>query len=342
MRQILLDHSRRYPAMTPNDYIKLLYQSEFGGGHLIADPARALARLKDELATMRPETPAPAFESIGGGLMRLHLQHLSSLGLRPETANGLFLCACEPRGSMEGLNAKLDLLAETFPDMPGLAEAIADYRAAGCPAMSHTESYRSAYNPAYRLVPEAAAMFLPLLKKLDAMLVKQPFVRVAIDGRCAAGKSTLGHLLAKVYGANLFHMDDYFLPFPRKTPERLAEPGGNVDYERFYEEIGRHPKGAAVTWARFDCQTQSQLPPVTTEATPLTVVEGSYSLHPLLRGAYDLKIFLDIDPVRQSERILARSGPEMHVRFINEWIPMENHYFDALEIRALCDLAFDC
>lgn len=342
MQQILLDHFKRYPAMTPNDFIKLLYQSEFGGGHLIADPARALARLKNELETMGHETPAPALEPIGGGLMRLHLQHIAALGLRPETANGLFLCACEPRGTMDGLNAKLDLLAATFPDMPDLPEAIADYRAAGCPAMSHTETYRAAYNPAYRLVPESAALFLPLLKKLDEMLAEQSFVRIAIDGRCASGKSTLGALLAKVYNANLFHMDDYFLPFPRKTPERLAEPGGNVDYERFGEEIAFHPKGEAVTWARFDCCTQALCEPETTPPTPLTVVEGSYSLHPTLRNAYDLKVFLDIDPERQSARILKRNGPEKHLRFVNEWIPLENVYFDTLDIRSLCDLAFDC
>lgn len=342
MREILLDHFKRYPAMTPNDYIKLLYQSEFGGGHLIADPAAALVRLKGELEAMQSGAPATALEPIGGGLMRLHLQHVADLGLRPETVNGLFLCACEPRGTMEGLNAKLDQLAATFPDMPGLTKAIADYRAAGCPAMSHTEAYRAAYHPAYRLVPESAKLFLPLLKKLDAMLAEQPFVRIAIDGRCASGKSTLGAMLAKVYGANLFHMDDYFLPFARKTPERLAEPGGNVDYERFGAEIAFHPKGEAVTWTRFDCGTQTLCETVTTPPAPLTVVEGSYSLHPTLRAAYDLKVFLDIDPERQSARILKRNGPEKHRRFVEMWIPLENAYFNALNIRGLCDMAFDC
>lgn len=342
MQQILSEHLKRYPAMTPNDLIKLVYQSEFGGGHLIADPSMALRRLKGEINTMQSGTPAPAIESIGGGLARLHLQHLDALRLRPETVNGLFLCVCEPRGTMEGLNAKLDLLPEVCPDMPGLDEAIAGYRTIGCPAMSHSETYRAAYHPAYRLVPAEAARLLELFQKIDALLNEQPFVRIAIDGRCASGKSTLGSLLQKVYGANLFHMDDYFLPFPRKTPERLAEPGGNVDYERFGAEIAHQPKGAPVTWARFDCGTQALCEPETTQPAALTVVEGSYSLHPTLRDAYDLKIFLDIDPERQSARILKRSGPAMHVRFINEWIPLENTYFDGLGIRALCDLAYDC
>ena len=71
-------------------------------------------------------------------------------------------------------------------------------------------------------------------------------------------------------------------------------------------------------------------------------VEGSYALHPALRDAYDLRVFLDIDAQRQSERILKRNGPEMHKRFINEWIPLENAYFDGLNVRQTANLAFDC
>ena len=60
---------------------------------------------------------------------------------------------------------------------------------------------------------------------------------VAIDGRCAAGKTTLTSLLQKKTGANIFHMDDFFLRPEQRTPERFSQPGGNVDYERFYNEV---------------------------------------------------------------------------------------------------------
>jgi dephospho-CoA kinase len=167
-------------------------------------------------------------------------------------------------------------------------------------------------------------------------------IRRALEGRAASGKSTLGALLERVYGANLFHMDDYFLPFERKTPERLAEPGGNVDYERAYEEIISRPKDAEILWRPFDCSEQGLGEWVRTAPKRLTVVEGCYSMHPTLRDGFDLKVFLDIDPERQSERILERNGPEMHARFVNEWIPLENRFFDGLEIRKIADLAFDC
>jgi len=44
--------------------------------------------------------------------------------------------------------------------------------------------------------------------------------------------------------------------------------------------------------------------------------------------------------VEQSRRILKRNGPEMHRRFLNEWIPLENRYFQALAIADKCDLVF--
>lgn len=335
MREILMEHGARYPKMAARDWFKLLFQSEFGGGHLIADRAMALKRLEAEIAAQHG-APERQFERIGGGLVRMYLP---VSGLRSETALGLFLETCSPRGSMEGMRQKLDLLGGMKPE---LADQIGEYWNQGCPAQSHSEGYRAAYAPAYRLAPEAAEAFFPLFHAIDRLLNEREYVRIAIDGRCGAGKTTLAELLQRVYGANLFHMDDYFLPFARKTPDRLTEPGGNVDYERFREEIAGTPKGAEIVWRKFDCGTQTLGEAVHAAPNRLTIVEGSYALHPALRDAYDLKVFLDIDPRRQSERILERSGAEMHSRFVNEWIPLENRYFEGMNIRGLADLAFDC
>jgi len=61
MREVLLAHFARYPAMTAQDAVKLLYQATFGPGHLIADPAMAAKRLTEERAECS-KTDAPAFE----------------------------------------------------------------------------------------------------------------------------------------------------------------------------------------------------------------------------------------------------------------------------------------
>ena len=51
---------------------------------------------------------------------------------------------------------------------------------------------------------------------------------IALDGRAAAGKSTLAAALAETLQAAVSHMDDFFLPLALRTPQRLAQPGGNI------------------------------------------------------------------------------------------------------------------
>lgn len=82
MRPLLLAQAGRTPAMAVQDYVKLLYQAEFGGGHLIDDPDRSLERLVtearqiDEARPSAPDTNPTLYEPIGNGLARLHLQGL--------------------------------------------------------------------------------------------------------------------------------------------------------------------------------------------------------------------------------------------------------------------------
>ena len=162
-------------------------------------------------------------------------------------------------------------------------------------------------------------------------------VLIAIDGMCGSGKSTLGQALKEHYDCNLFHMDDFFLRPEQRTSERLAAPGGNVDYERFKEEVLEHiadPEG--FTYQLFSCRQMALDAHVTVNYKKLNVIEGAYSLHPYFGEPYDLKIFLKITPEEQLDRILKRNGPEMLERFKNIWIPMENRYFETYKIEQGC------
>ena len=180
--------------------------------------------------------------------------------------------------------------------------------------------------------------YLPLFLKLDSML-REKEVLLAIDGGSAGGKTTLGKLLEQRYACNVFHMDDFFLRAEQRTKERLAEPGGNVDRERFYEEVlKRLVEKKEVTYRRYDCKTMSLLEPVTVAPTRLTVVEGAYSMHPSLSDCYDYSVFLEIDEETQKERIMKRNTPEMAERFFTEWTLLERKYFEKLHVKERCDM----
>ena len=177
----------------------------------------------------------------------------------------------------------------------------------------------------------------PLKERLDQLITGDRRVIVAIDGCCAAGKTTLAARLAARYDCNVFHMDDFFLRPEQRCPERFAETGGNVDYERFREEV-LLPLTAGMTFAYrpFDCGSFRLAAPVPVTPRALNIVEGVYSLHPYFGSPYDLRVFLTVPPEVQRQRILRRPA-RLHRSFFEEWIPMEQRYFQGFQIPETCD-----
>ena len=177
---------------------------------------------------------------------------------------------------------------------------------------------------------------------IENLLKDNEKLLIAIDGRCGGGKSTLGSLIKEQFDCNIFHMDDFFLPFEMKTEERLKKAGENVHYERFEEEILKSLQNdKSVTYRKYLCNIGEFSQPIKVESKNLTIVEGSYSLHTKLRNYYDYKIFVTVDSKVQYERILKRNGKEKLQEFLNKWIPMEEQYFTELDIRNQCDLILD-
>jgi len=168
--------------------------------------------------------------------------------------------------------------------------------------------------------------------QIDELLTQKDMVIVAIDGKCTSGKTTFASKLAELYDCNVFHMDDFFLRPEQRTPERFAEVGGNVDYERFQKEVLLPLKsGKAFSYRPFDCSTFILAAPVTAAPKKLNIIEGTYSHHPYFGNPYDLKIILTVDVETQRKRILERPV-FLHRRFFEEWIPMENRYYEVFRI----------
>ena len=85
LEDILLQHLERYPQMEPQDAVKLIYQQEFGPGHLIRDEKKALEFLRQEMAGAGEPLPGEAlYESIGNGLCRLNLRPCKAKGIPAE------------------------------------------------------------------------------------------------------------------------------------------------------------------------------------------------------------------------------------------------------------------
>ena len=352
LRKILLQHLETYPEMQIRDMVKLIYQNEFAGGHMIANETDSMNRLKDEVEALSKHTRNTQglvpFEEIGNGLCRLHLGKLSDPDISLQTVNKMFVSTANSvSGSMASFEDKLNVLRQCCRDkelpypVGDVDVYLADYKKSGYPAVSHSEPYKKAYCPAYRIVKSEYMHYFDLFRKIDLLLSKREMVKVAIEGNSGAGKSTLASLIQSVYDCNIFHMDDFFLSPELKTKERLKEIGGNVDYVRFKEEIFSNlHHGGAFQYRVYDCKLMDFAEHVSVTPKRLNIIEGSYSLHPTLADYYDLKIFLELDEKEQSARILKRNGAVMHKRFLNEWIPLENQYFREMKIKEQCDLVY--
>lgn len=343
-KELLLRHVQMYPGMEVQDCIKLLYQNEWGAEHSMEDEASFVQALQKELATPGLYTAAPPQPSpIGNGLYRVHLSAMEDGPKAATLARLVKLAARRHKGEEAAYRDKLALLRAmiTAGDLPyalGEAALVDETIAAGCPAVHHSARFAALYQPHYRLLDTASALYLPVFAAADKALAQTSHALFCIDGMCASGKSSLAQLMQEVYGCGLVLADDFFLQPNQRSEERLAEPGGNIDYERLAVVAAQAADDRAFRYQVYDCGIQQLADWREVPAGPLTVLEGAYCLNPKVGAKSDVRVFLSVDAKEQMRRILHRNGPVMAARFEEEWIPMENRYFAAYGVRESCDV----
>lgn len=181
-----------------------------------------------------------------------------------------------------------------------------------------------------------------IIAQIDQLILKKGHIIIAIDGKCGSGKTTMAQFLKEYYHASLFKMDDFFLQKFQRTKERLMQPGGNVDYERFmHTVITPLLLKEDISYQRFDCSHMKLSDDIEIISyKPISIIEGTYSLHPYFKHYYDLSIVLDVSDEIQEKRILQREGKEKLKLFKSKWIPLENKYFSAFCIYENSDIIF--
>ena len=160
LKAILIAHAKRYPLMQPRDAVKLIYQNEFGGGHLIRDEQACLNYLRREYTSVAKDPTVPLYEDIGNGIIRVNLAAVKPEDLE-QLGRAFIDSAAKHKGTMDRFLNKLEVLRKLANegvfnfDTNALNAYLSEYEAAGYPAVSHSPEYRQAYKPAYRIIRKA-------------------------------------------------------------------------------------------------------------------------------------------------------------------------------------------
>ena len=336
----LLNHFKKYPLLKPRDTFKFLYQSVFGCEHMISSSDLVVDYIKEEYKTILPK--GEIVEPLDGNFSRVNLEIISR-GMKPETLGALFfLSAKKEKGTLTDLKEKIEILKSLVQngsapfDAEEYSKELTLWESQGYPAIHHSEEFRQNYRPSYRVISNDLIKFLPLLCEIDRQSAKKSVI-VSIEGSSASGKTTFGNILKDIYDCNLFHMDDFFLQPHQRTEKRLNTPGGNIDSERFLEEILIPlSKSQDINYHKFRCSEMILEKQNTVAFKPITIIEGAYSMHPDFQKYCDISAFLDISEDLQKKRILKRN-PDMADRFFGTWIPLERQYFEAFDIKEKCN-----
>jgi hypothetical protein len=158
----LADELRLHPEAAAEDAYKFLHQGVFGPGHAIDDRQSAERLLDQEIAGLAPAAVEESLcQPLGGPtpMARIHLRPFLAADEDPHALLEVFVAsAAAAAGSAADMDATLAAAVATLVKdgqwgLAGELETLGSGLAAGgYPAVGHSERYRSAFKPAYRVV----------------------------------------------------------------------------------------------------------------------------------------------------------------------------------------------
>lgn len=310
-------HIAKYPLIQEQDIHKLIYQMSYGNAHMITDIDKVKANLQNEINYL-DNSYQDLYEYVGDYVrmnLRPYLKFYFSLGY---LLNSFVLSANNITPNDELYNSLLSKY-----NIPRLEN------------LSHSLVYKENYKPNYRLIKkEFITSEMKYIQAYNFILNNQDTSIIALEGKCGSGKTYLSQRLSKHLDIEILPIDYFFLPTNRKTKKRLSEVGGNIDYELVRETLldirNNKPRSIKI----FDCKKQEYYK-IPFNPKKIVILEGVYSFHPYFRDLIDKMIYIDTPFNIRNDRLKERDN---YQDYINKWIPLEDKYFDELDIIYTADL----
>lgn len=326
MNSFIKYHLNKYSQMTTQDIVKMLYQNHFGPGHFIKDLDFVNKYYYNELNNSQDNENDNLYEHIGNNFIRINIHKYKKL----INSNNNNIINMFYNSSLIDYNNKE--LVDSFKQQLLKIKNDGFLDNYDFSNVHHSKIYNELYNPHYRVVSTKYLDLNLRIHQLQHYLdnIKE-FSIIALEGKCASGKSTISNNLKNV---TIIDVDEFFLRQELKTKERLEEIGGNIDYDLYEQCLKTIKPNSTITYTIFDCQTQTYKQK-TIEIKDKVLLVGVYSYHHKVRKYIDKLAYLLINKDTQLQRLKQR---KMYLRFINEWVPMEEKYYNSFDFIGNCDI----
>lgn len=158
IRKQLKTQKKRYPEMTEEDVVKFAFQGMLGVGHIVKSIGDAQIRLQSEMEPLEPDEDEPLIEKISTQWVRMNLRAAKAKGMNPDEIAWLIYHSAQvqpfsfTRRNVYNFCVKLD----GSDAMKAAAEKVLDENW----LPRHSEAYRDAYHPAYRVIHKDFRRFM--------------------------------------------------------------------------------------------------------------------------------------------------------------------------------------
>lgn len=152
IKRYLAQHLKKHPLATEEDVVKFVFQGMLGVGHLVTSHQQTLGYIISEMNSIEADEKEPLTEKLSTFWVRLNLRAAKARDMNPTSVEIMVYSSAKYKPvsftrqnvynfcmKLEGFDrAKMQAVAEKVLDENWLP--------------SHSESYRNAYHPAYRVV----------------------------------------------------------------------------------------------------------------------------------------------------------------------------------------------
>ncbi len=182
-----------------------------------------------------------------------------------------------------------------------------------------------------------------LLAKLKGLPKRQNTLIIGLDGRGAAGKSTLARKLKELsQNVTIVHMDDFYKPSSERKLVDSNEIGGNFDWKRVKEQvITPLLEDKEARYQRYDWDNDEMAEWHAVPVGGLVIIEGCYSIRNELADLYDFRIWVEGTRAFRLDRGVKRDGEQYRHFWEDVWLPAEDRYFEIQSPASRADITID-